>query len=205
MAWAPLKYGTPLAVRQEGVPEINPPSHDLMPNGGADLDKAKHLLGVCQTVMEGSSELTDFVDKNRKLSRDVGIETIAIELAGIIDGGRLGDVRVLLDNGVKTGNPMMISPELEGRIRRGQSLLAEASNEISKGTGISPSNAKKIMGQDEGIGLFWVPFVAVAAVAIGVAIYAYKPAPAVTSPLPKSSPKIGSRVFMGSSRPKHKA
>jgi hypothetical protein len=197
-----LKYSAPL--RQESVPEMAGIAQGFALQQGGNVEKTNHLLGVCSKVIEGTTDLVDFVDKNRKMARTMGIETIAIELAGIVDGGRLGDIRNVLAQSVRVGQQVAVSPDIMHRLDRAQSLLRDASTEIGKETGIKAGDvalgAEAVLGQDGGIGYFWVPFVALGVAAIGIAVYAHKkrpPAPSRT-PLSKTVPKIGSRVFLGS-------
>lgn len=202
MAWAPLKYSAPF--RQEPVPEMAGVAQGFALQQGGNVEKTNSLLGVCSKVIEGTTDLVDFVDKNRKMARTMGIETIAIQLAGIVDGGRLGDIRNVLAQSVRLGQPVAVSPDVMHRLDRAQSLLKDASAEIGKEIGTKSLGAvgdgDSNLGQDGGVGYFWVPFVALGVAAIGIAVYAHKkraPAPSRT-PLPKTSSKIGSRVFLGS-------
>ena len=202
MAWAPMKYTVPLG--QSASPEAAPQPAGFSRPGTGDIEKTKHLLGVCGKVLDGTNELIEFVDKNRKMARQIGIETIAIELSGLVDGARLGDVRNVLAQGVKSAQAIALSPDIVTRLGRAEMLLSEASSEIAKeGVKPEPSVQKtgSQMGQDSGVGYFWVPFVALGVAAIGIAIYAYhsnsRPVAEMT-PLPKAAPKIGSRVFLGS-------
>lgn len=195
MAWAPLKFNIPL--RRDSVleavasePALGKPTHDSLDHG-----KTKKLLGVCTSVLDGASELVSFVDKNRAEARKLGIETIAIELSGIVEGGRLQDIRDSLDEAVKTSGPAEISTDGLAKLRRAESLLADAVGEMDKGLGLG---AGRLEQSSSGVGYFWIPFAIVGVAAIGVLIFAYKPTPPPTSVLPRAAPKLGSRVFLGS-------
>ena len=198
MAWAPLKYGTPLP------PQPSPDTPGLGGEANGGQERTKSLLGACEKVVDATAALVEFVDKNRRLARQIGVETIAIQLAGIVDGGRLGEMRAVLAQSVKQGLPLAVSPDVEDRLRRGEALLADASAEIAKETGVKNTSlggkTEAQLGADEGVGYFWVPFVVLGLAATGVVIYAYTaPKAKKTTPLPQASPKIGSKVFLGSS------
>lgn len=206
MAWAPLKFTTPL--QKEDSSGVDPAAPLFSSMDGADLGKATHLLGSCRAVLDGATELIDFVNTNRSMSKRIGIESIAVELSGILEGTRLGDVRNLLDSSIKKGRPVVISPDVTSKVRRAEILLADAAKEIKKemGSGDSPtlaagdSSTLAAAAGEGGIGYFWVPFAALGLVAAGIAIWAYKPPKKITSTLRKTAPKIGSRSFLGSSQ-----
>lgn len=141
--------------------ETTPPAAADTLNGGASRD----LLGVCRSVIEGSTELIKFVDQNRESARNVGVETIAIELAGIIEGGSLSRVRDTLEEALVKNWPAQVTHEGLGKLRRAESLLADATRELDKELGV-----KRSLG-DVGDGVSWVPFVILGAAAAVAGAY----------------------------------
>jgi hypothetical protein len=118
--------GKALAIRAKALPSLQ----------SFDADAARALLVVCQSVIDNSKDLLGFVDGNRTIAKQAGIETIAIELSAIIEAGGLDRIRGSLENSIIKDRPTQITLEGLSRLRRAESLLAEANNNITKYAGL---------------------------------------------------------------------
>jgi len=99
-----------------------------------DLGNSQNLLGVAQRVVSGCRALLDFIHANRDLSRQAGIETIAIELTTSLESEGFERVLDALEESATEGEPVHLSTEGLGRLRRMEGLLAEASANINRFT-----------------------------------------------------------------------
>lgn len=99
------------------------------------------LLEVAQRVWRGLQPLIDLVDSDRALAGQAGIETIAIEL--MAERGRIGRVKDSLEDASRNQENAQLSMEGLELLRRSEKLLAEASSNITRFTGVS---ARKPMG-----------------------------------------------------------
>lgn len=157
--------GKSLALRARALPTLQT----------FDVDSTKNLLSVCQAVIENSKELLAFVDGNRAIAKQAGIETIGIELSGILEGGGLDRILASLENSAIKERSAQITLEGLARLRRAETLLAEANNNISKYSGrwkgkvleyeaLSGDDQEKPKASSD-LSL-WIPFVALTAIAI---------------------------------------
>jgi len=118
---AVLKFPA-LAIKARPLPELQK----------YDADASRSLFLVCQAVIERAKELVEFIDGNRALAKQAGIETIGIELSSILEGGGLERILDGLENAVVKELPSELTLEGLSRLRRTESLLAEANANISK-------------------------------------------------------------------------
>lgn len=157
--------GKSLALRARALPTLQ----------AFDVDSTKNLLAVCQAVIDNSKELLAFVDGNRAIAKQAGIETIGIELSGILEGGGLDRILASLENSAMKERSAQITLEGLARLRRAETLLAEANNNISKYSGrwkgkvleyeaLSGDDQEKPKASSD-LSL-WIPFVALTAIAI---------------------------------------
>lgn len=105
-----------------------------------DYLNTKKLLGLSKYVMQGGRALIDFVDYNRTSARQAGVETIAVELSGIIDSGKIQSVYDSLHEAAFSGRDSKLSREGLTYLRRSERLLAEATSNLVRFSGISPGN-----------------------------------------------------------------
>src|SRR3990170_6296960 len=57
------------------------------------FESAARLLGLVRNLQDSGNILVEYVDANRDEARKAGIESIAIELTAIFEGGRLQKIR----------------------------------------------------------------------------------------------------------------
>jgi hypothetical protein len=154
-------------------PRPAPTFETLDPNAG------RELFRVCTFVVDGAKELLDFVDGNREVARQAGVETIAIELSGILEGGQLERILDALEHSLSKGRAVQVTLDGLAKLRRAEGLLAEAGSNKSRYLPVrreAQPEAQK-MGSPQSVpliqmqrpsgteGLFWFPL---AFVGIGV-------------------------------------
>lgn len=100
-----------------------------------DPPRARELLGVAQHVVSGGRAFIEFVDLERSISRQAGIETIGIEVSSILADDRIKRMVDALEESAKEGRSADISLEGLSEMRRLERLLAEASSSINSFTG----------------------------------------------------------------------
>lgn len=99
-----------------------------------DLGNSQNLLGVAQRIVSGCRALLDFIHANRDLARQAGIETIAIEITSSLESEGFERVIDALEESASEGEPVHLSTEGLGRLRRMETLLSEASSNINRFT-----------------------------------------------------------------------
>ena len=97
-----------------------------------DAQGAQGLLGVARSIVSRSHALVDYVDRERKEARKAGVETIAIELSAILEGGRMGDVEDALEEALSAGRTPEVTLEGFAKLRRAEHFLGEADRTISE-------------------------------------------------------------------------
>lgn len=103
-----------------------------------DYLNTKKLLSLSKYVMQGGRALVEFVDYNRSAARQAGVETIAVELSGIIDSGKIQSVYDSLHDAAFSGRESKLSREGLTYLRRSERLLAEATSNLVRFSGVVP-------------------------------------------------------------------
>jgi hypothetical protein len=103
-----------------------------------DYLNTKKLLSLSKYVMQGGRALVEFVDYNRTAARTAGVETIAVELSGIIDSGHIQSVYDSLHEAAFSGRESKLSREGLTYLRRSERLLAEATSNLVRFSGAAP-------------------------------------------------------------------
>lgn len=106
-----------------------------------DYLNTKKLVSLSRYVIQGSRALIDFVDYNRPMARQAGVETIAVELSGIIDSGRIQTVYDSLQESALKGRESKLSREGLTYLRRSERLLAEATSNLVRYAGVVPGRS----------------------------------------------------------------
>ncbi len=102
---------------------------------------------------DGAVALVDFVHKNRELARQVGVETLAIEITAIMSGEKFRQVLDALDESVFNAQPLYLTTEGMAVLRTVETLLAEASMNIRRhgempGLGVVKKVKKQMAASD---------------------------------------------------------
>lgn len=135
-----------------------------------DAMNAHKLLGTARNVISGGRTLIEFVDLNRDLAREYGIETMAVELSGLIDSGKLDGVKDTLEESLLKKRQARVSMEGLMYLRRAERLLSEASRSLGgiSTPGLSLGSSFRLGGPTENsLGLSLVMgFVAIGAITL---------------------------------------
>lgn len=110
-----------------------------------DEGKAKDLLGVARTALDNAQAVFEFADANRQTARMAGIETIAVEIAALLQGERLERVLDALENSASKGKPVQLSGDGLGLLRRLERLGAEAGRNLAL---YAQTGVRKLAGDD---------------------------------------------------------
>lgn len=154
MAGAMLSFPKPPGDREKrellhNVPEDKPQLSRFSPT------ESLGLLEISRQVKDGMSALIEFVDQDRLSARAAGVETIAIELAA--ERKNLAQVQDALEESVRRGESLNLTHDGLALLRRMEKLLAEASQNIARFTGVrlasplSPLPVRPQMGQTSGV------------------------------------------------------
>lgn len=136
---APAAAAATAGSRLSGVPRYFSEVQELGAQG------IKDLLGVASGIIEKANRLIEYMDENRDEAKLSGVETIAIELSAILEGGKLQRVERALGESVRNGETPLISIDGFSKLRRAEFLAIEADKAIDRHvkTGLVPSG----MGQ----------------------------------------------------------
>ncbi len=99
-----------------------------------EFERGQSLLVVAQRITTGCKALLEFIHANRDLARQSGIETIAIELTTSLEGEGFERILDTLEEAAGQGEPVHLTTEGLARLRRMETLLAEASANINRFT-----------------------------------------------------------------------
>ena len=106
--------------------------------------QATELHSLTIHVLERGNQLIEFIDANRMLAREAGIETIGVEIAAILEGEKILQIQDAIENALRKDRPVKITEEGTHKLRRAEALLAEAASNITKYTDVkdevSPSS-----------------------------------------------------------------
>jgi len=96
--------------------------------------KVKQLSIIVQHIILGSQAMVDFLQYDRELAREAGVESLCVEISGILEGDKFDRVVDTVEEAVQKNTAVTLSREGLARVRRIESLLAEAQNNISRFT-----------------------------------------------------------------------
>lgn len=119
-------------------PEFFCPEPEIPCVENLDVYQTRETYKLVKSVVDRAKELVEFVDSNRAEAKQAGIESIAIELSGMLEGGRLGQVLDALQLAAARNRGECITEEGLARLRRAEKLLAEANSNIVEFAGIRP-------------------------------------------------------------------
>jgi hypothetical protein len=125
-------------------PKAAPPSPVLE---AIDSIRTRNLHDTVSYVIDSGRVLVDFVDQDRYSARMAGVETIALELAGMIDSGRLDSIKDHLEEVSLGGGESKISLDGLAYLKRAEKLLADATTGLQRVTG---GTRAAFLGQADG-------------------------------------------------------
>lgn len=138
-----------------------------------DPARSKELLGLVRLEIEKIGELIRFMDNHRQESRKLGIESIAIELCALLEGGRLTAVKDELFRADAQRRSARITPEGMDYVHRVEKLLSECDRARTGSQPVKEMNLyRSSLGAPASSGdLIWGPVILFGLVAVGVVVY----------------------------------
>lgn len=97
-------------------------------------EQAKSLCRIARQVYRRGKALIEFIDHQRFMSMQAGIETIGIEVASLINSERVDRLLDALDDAIEEEEGVDLTPEGLGMLKQVERLLAEAASNISRFT-----------------------------------------------------------------------
>lgn len=94
--------------------------------------EGSELLKISRDVLRRGRSLVDFLDSHRDVARQAGVETLAVEISGVLEGGRLQAVVDTLEESSRREATAQVSMEGFDAMRRVETLLAEAVRNIDR-------------------------------------------------------------------------
>lgn len=146
-----------------------------------DVDAQARLLDLVREELEKSEQLLELVDNRRSDARTAGIESIAIEICALIEGGRLQGVADTLAESIEKGVAAHITTTGMDRVRRVEKLLSEANMGLTRipapGRLSGEAPARLAQTPIDPAAYTWVPLVFFGLVVVGViAVAVFAPA-----------------------------
>jgi hypothetical protein len=142
-----------------------------------DVDASKRLLDLIHEELDKSEQLLELVDNRRAEARSAGIESIAIEICALVEGGRLQAIADTLSESVGKLVDAHITTTGMDRVRRVEKLLSEANmglTRIKVPGRLSGSAASRLWAQTpiDPAAYTWVPLVFFGLVIVVVGVVA---------------------------------
>jgi hypothetical protein len=136
MEESPVSF-LPLRLRHNSV-GLQPFARAAKDSQSMTLESSRRLLGVTKDIEEAGRLLIEYTDMNRADARLSGIETIAIEIGSILEGGKLRQVRDALEEALEKSETPSISTEAFSKMCRAERLVADAELNLARFTGARP-------------------------------------------------------------------
>lgn len=110
-----------------------------------EYDETVNLYQVATSVKKKAEDLVQFVDQNRPIARQAGIEMLAVQLNSILEGEKFQRVVDALEDSVYRRVPVALTQDGIDKVHRMERLIADADKVI-----VNYMNGRKIepmMGQ----------------------------------------------------------
>ena len=160
-----------LVLKQAPAPTASPAPAATAPFPAAAPDGTAAVAELCGRVVEGTRRLSEYVVRNRRLSRERGLDVVAMQLQGIVDRERLDEVQKMFSMGSNVRRTMPVDPGLATRLGNAEKMLEDAGKEAMRPDfSGGPAAEGSEMGQQQGGGIYWVPFAVIGAVVVGAVI-----------------------------------
>jgi len=115
-----------------------------------DYDKTVELYQIGSSVKRKAQELVTFINQNRQIARQAGIELLGVQLTSILEGDRFQPVVDALEDAVHRQIPVSLTHEGLGKIHEVERLIADADNVIvhfMNGKKVEPSLGQAVSPQ----------------------------------------------------------
>lgn len=97
-----------------------------VPMDSYDLEETITLHEIVSSIRKRAKVLERFLDNNRALARDAGIEMLVVQISSILDGDKFQRVADALDDAVSAKIPISLTREGSDKVHRLERLVAEA-------------------------------------------------------------------------------
>lgn len=121
-----------------------------------DYDETVNLYQIASSVKKKAEDLILFVEQNRSVARQAGIEMLAVQLTSILEGDKFQRVVDSLEDSVYRRIPVSLTQEGVDKVHRMERLIADADHVI-----VNYMNGRKVepmMGQAQAPSYSGVPF-----------------------------------------------
>lgn len=131
-----------------------------------EYDETVNLYQIASSVKKKAEDLITFVDQNRAVARQAGIELLTVQLTSILEGDKFQRVVDALEDAVYRRVPIALTQEGIDKVHRMERLIADADSFI-----VNFMNGRKVVE----------PAMGHSATASFLSYPAYAPAPALAS------------------------
>jgi hypothetical protein len=108
---------------------------DFPPLEKFQAENIRSLSGICRRVLDGAQTVISYVDENRETAKAHGVEALAAELSGIVEGGRLQELQDHLDYALAQNKSANLTLENLSRLNRAERLLSEGNRALASSSG----------------------------------------------------------------------
>jgi hypothetical protein len=131
----PAETSLPLTSKGTNLPKLS----------SYDYDETVNLYQIASSVKKKAEDLILFVEQNRSVARQAGIEMLAVQLTSILEGDKFQRVVDSLEDSVYRRIPVSLTQEGVDKVHRMERLIADADHVI-----VNYMNGRKVepmMGQ----------------------------------------------------------
>lgn len=140
----PKEESLPL-VKQCGPTEPGNPPLPVMDS--YDYDETVALYQIASSVKKKGEDLGTFVDQNRQVARQAGIEMVTVQITSILEGDKFQRVMDSLEDAVYRRSPISLTRDGADKVHRLEKLIAEADGTIIQhmtGRSIAPAMGQNV-------------------------------------------------------------
>jgi hypothetical protein len=118
----------------KGKPEVSLPLTREGPSTPAfdkyDYDEAVALYQIATFVKNKAEDLSKFVDENRQIARQAGIEMLVVQITSILEGEKFQRVVDALQDAVYRRVPITLTRDGADKVHRLEKLISEADSSV---------------------------------------------------------------------------
>lgn len=118
----------PLVKKPSPPAQLGAPSSPAMDS--YDYDETVSLYQIASAVKKKAEDLGTFVDQNRQIARQAGIEMLAVQIGSILEGNKFQRVVDALEDSVYRRIPITLTRDGADKVHRMERLIAEADSTI---------------------------------------------------------------------------
>lgn len=95
-----------------------------------DYDETLELYQIATSVKKKAEDLGTFVDQNRQLARQAGVEMLAVQVTSILEGDKFQRVVDSLEDAIYRRIPISLTRDGADKVHRLERLISEADSSI---------------------------------------------------------------------------